>query len=108
MVGPSITEADRERFLRRLKLGFALLVGISMTLVTLWGGAGVAVVVGVAVGGTVIGRLLAEFTVPDSIAETPYEDDRSRGPKPGKRMQERREQSREPKERATDGDGRRR
>ncbi|GGN89750.1 MULTISPECIES: hypothetical protein [Haloarcula] len=108
MVGPSITRTDREKFLKRLKIGFAVLVGGSMALVTLWGGAELPLVVGVAVGTTAVGRLLAEFTFPDSIAETPYEDTTDRGPKPGVRTQRRRSESDEDGlTRATDGDGRR-
>jgi len=111
MVGPSVTAADRERFLRRLKVGFAVLVGLSMGLVTLYSGAGLLLAGGVTVAATVVGRLLAEFTLPDSLAETPYEESLDRGPKPGKRTQRRREreqQEPERKERAADGDGRRR
>lgn len=93
MVGPSITKEDREKFLVRLKVGFALLVGLSMGLVALWGASGPLVAAGVGVGGALVGGLLAEFTFPDSIAETPYEDSRQRGPKPGERTQERRERS---------------
>jgi len=92
MVGPSITEADRERFLVQLKIGFALLVGVSMALVTLWSGASLVAVVAIGVSTTLVGGLLAEFTFPDSIAETPFDDTRERGPKPGTKMQERREQ----------------
>ena len=105
MVGPSISKADRERFLKRLKIGFALLVGLSMALVTVSTGGTVVLAVAAGVGAAVVGRLLAEFTFPDSIAETPYEDTRQRGPKPGQRLQERRENEEEP--RAADGDGRR-
>jgi len=93
MVGPSITKEDREKFLVRLKVGFALLVGVSMSLVTLWGAGGPLVALGVGVAATLVGGVLAQFTFPDSIAETPYEDDRDRGPKPGERMRERRERS---------------
>ena len=106
MVGPSITKEDREKFLVQLKLGFALLVGVSMALVALWGAGGPLVALGVGVAGTVVGGLLAQFTFPDSIAETPYEDDRERGPKPGKKLRERREeQSAERGKRATDRNG---
>jgi hypothetical protein len=105
MVGPSISQADRERFLRRLKIGFALLVGLSMALVTVSTGGSVLLALGAGVGATVVGGVLAEFTFPDSIAETPYEDTRDRGPKPGQRMQERREESEE--QRAADADGQR-
>lgn len=105
MVGPSISKADRERFLKRLKIGFALLVGISMALVTLSTGGSPTIALGAAVAASLVGGLLAEFTVPDSIAETPYEDTRRRGPKPGQRMQERRERSESPN--AADGERRR-
>ena len=106
MVGPSITKEDREKFLVQLKVGFALLVGISMSLVALWGASGPLVALGVGVAGAVVGGLLAEFTFPDSIAETPYEDDRERGPKPGQRLQERRERSDGGEERAESRDKR--
>jgi hypothetical protein len=93
MVGPSITEADRETFLIQLKVGFALLVGGSMTLVVLWGAGGLLVALGVGVATTLVGGALAQLTFPDSLAETPYDDDLERGPKPGTRLQERRERS---------------
>jgi len=105
MVGPSITADDRERFLVQLKVGFAILVGVSMALVTLYSGAGLFVAAAVAVGTAVVGGLLAEFTFPDSLGETPYKDSLDRGPKPGKRTQRRRE--REEEQKVTDGDGRR-
>jgi hypothetical protein len=105
MVGPSITADDRKRFLVQLKIGFALLVGMSMALVTLYSGASLLAVAAVALGTTLLGGLLAEFTFPDSMGETPYKDSLDRGPKPGTRTQERREQS-ETEHRA-DGDGRR-
>jgi pimeloyl-ACP methyl ester carboxylesterase len=105
MVGPSVTDEDRKRFLKRLKIGFALFVGLSMGLVTLWGGAELLVVVAAAVSGTVAGGILGWFTIPDSIGETPDEDQnggRDRGPKPGTRMKQR--QNDETPRRA-DGDG---
>lgn len=98
MVGPSVTAADRERFLVQLKLGFALLVGLSMALVTLYSGAGLAVTLGVAVATSAVGGLLAQFTFPDSMGETPYEDSLERGPKPGTRTQRRREREAEQQE----------
>jgi hypothetical protein len=88
MVGPSVTKAEREQFLRRLKLGFAILVGGSMALVTLWAEADLVPILGIGVAGTLIGGLLAEFIVPDSIAEAPYENDIDRGPKPGTQIQQ--------------------
>ena len=105
MVGPSVTEADRQKFLVRLKVGFALFVGLSMALVTLWGAGGPLLALGVGVATTLVGGVLAQFTFPDSIAETPYEDDRERGPKPGTRTQRRRERSSEQEEAATNRDG---
>ena len=68
MVGPSITDADRERFLVKLKIGFALLVGISMGMVALYGGAGLPVIVGITVGTTAFGGLVAWFAIPDTVA----------------------------------------
>jgi hypothetical protein len=106
MVGPSVTQADREKFLVRLKVGFALLVGVSMALVTLWGGAALWLVLAVGVGTTLVGGLLAEYTIPDSIAETPLDDTRERGPKPGTRMQERRERADSEQDRAVNRDRR--
>ncbi|WP_276271860.1 hypothetical protein [Haloarcula litorea] len=109
MVGPSISDDDRRQFLKQLKAGFAVLVGGSMALVTLWGGADLPLVAGVAVGATLVGGLLAQFTFPDSIAETPYgksEAARERGPKPGVRTQERRAGDDDGRQRAADGDGR--
>jgi len=107
MVGPSITKEDRERFLVQLKVGFALLVGGSMALVALYGAGGPLLALGVGVAATLAGGLLAQFTFPDSIAETAYDDDHDRGPKPGTRLQERREREQNQRETATDGDGRR-
>lgn len=106
MVGPSITDTDRERFLTRLKLGFALLVGVSMGLVTLYSGAPLLTAAGVTTAATAVGGVLAWYTIPESIAETPY-DTRERGPKPGRRMRERRSESEgdRSRTRATDGHG---
>lgn len=106
MVGPSITETDRKRLITRLKLGFALLVGFSMGLVTLYSGASLLTAAGVTTATTAVGGVLAWYTFPDSIAETPY-DTRERGPKPGQRMRERRSESEEDRSQAhaTDGHG---
>ncbi|GCF12183.1 hypothetical protein Harman_01180 [Haloarcula mannanilytica] len=91
MVGPSVTDADRQRFLRYMQVGFALLVGVSMGLVTLYGGADLLLVLGIFVGGTAIGGLLAWYVIPESVAETPYESF-DRGPKPGARTKQRRQE----------------
>ncbi|MFB6224500.1 MAG: hypothetical protein ABEH86_12620 [Haloarcula sp.] len=104
MVGPSMTEADRERFLRYLQGGFALLVGVSMGLVTLYGGNTVLMVVGMTVGGTVVGGVLAWYIIPESIAETPYESV-DRGPKPGARTKQRRQEADESGRRVSEHDG---
>ena len=104
MVGPSVTADDREKFLVQLKVGFALLVGVSMSLVTLYSGAGLLLVAGVGVGTALVGGVLAEVTFPDSLGETPYRESLDRGPKPGKRTQRRRERESERRERATESD----
>lgn len=90
MVGPSLNEDDRRRFLRKLQAGFALLVGASMGLVTLYGRAPLVVVAGATLLGTAVGGVLAWYTFPSSIAESPYESV-DRGPKPGAQMRQRRE-----------------
>jgi len=105
MVGPSVTEDDRKQFLKRAKIGFAVLVGGSMALVALWGSAGLPLVVGIGAGTAILGRVLAEYVFPDSIAEVPYDEGKDRGPKPGTRTQQRRENDGE-RTRAADGDGR--
>ncbi|MFC6863030.1 hypothetical protein ACFQGE_06085 [Halomicroarcula sp. GCM10025817] len=108
MVGPSITDADREQFLLRLKIGFSLLVGGSMAMVTVYGGAALPVVAGVFVGTTALGAVFAWVAIPDSVAGQPY-DTRVRGPKPGTRTRARREGDGPTEEpRRADGDGRER
>ena len=105
MVGPSITDEDRTTFRKRLKIGFALLVGLSMGMVTVYGGAALPVVAGVTVGTTLLGGLFAWIAIPDSVAGMPY-DTRERGPKPGTRTQERRARTGETERpRRTDGTG---
>lgn len=104
MVGPSLSEDDRQRFLRKLQAGFALLVGASMGLVTLYGRAPLVVVAGAALLGTAVGGVLAWYTFPSSIADSPYESV-DRGPKPGARTKQRRRET-DDSRRASDGDGR--
>lgn len=70
MVGPSITDEERRRFLVRLRVGFSLFVGGSMALVGLYGDAGLEVTAMALVGGTAVGAVLAWFVLPDSIAVT--------------------------------------
>jgi hypothetical protein len=108
MVGPSITDDDRKAFVRNLKIGFALLVGLSMGLVTLYSGADLSLVVGATVGATLVGAALAWFTIPDSVAGIAYEernDERTRGPKPGTALRQQQREEREEHPRATDGNG---
>ncbi|MEF8828905.1 MAG: hypothetical protein V5A49_07705 [Haloarcula sp.] len=99
-----MTDADRKRFLRYMQVGFALLVGVSMGLVTLYGGAELLAVVGIFAGGTVVGGVLAWYIIPESIAETPYESF-DRGPKPGAQMKQRRQGNDGTGQRASDDDG---
>jgi len=68
MVGPSISDDDRRSFLLKFRVGFALLVGASMALVSLQGTPSLAVVAGAAVAGTAVGAVLAWWVFPDSIA----------------------------------------
>jgi hypothetical protein len=107
MVGPSMTKADRKRILLQLKVGFALLVGLSMGLVALYSAGGPLLALGLGVAGALVGGVLAQYTFPDSIAETPYEDDRERGPKPGVRTRRRRERSDGGEDQTTNRGGRR-
>ncbi|WP_241431697.1 hypothetical protein [Haloarcula vallismortis] len=100
-----MTDADRKRFLRYTQVGFALLIGGSMGLVTLYGGAELLVVIGVFAGGTAVGGGLAWYLIPESIAETPYESV-DRGPKPGAKMKQRRQENDGSGQRATEDDGR--
>lgn len=71
MVGPSVSGADRQQFLRRFRVGFALLVGVSMALVAVYGSAPLPVIAGAALGGAAVGAALAWWVFPDSIALGP-------------------------------------
>ena len=104
MVGPSMTDADRKRFLRYTQVGFALLFGVSMGLVTLYGGSELLIVAVTFVGGTVVGGGLAWYIIPESIAETPYESV-DRGPKPGAKMKQQRQDNDSSGQRASEDDG---
>lgn len=68
MVEPSVTDEDRQRFLLGFRVGFALLVGVSMALVAFHGSAAPKLIAGAAVGGTAVGAVLAWAVFPDSIA----------------------------------------
>ena len=105
MVGPTITNEDREAFLVKVKVGFALLLGLSMGMVTVYSGSPLVVTVGVTLGTTVLSGVAAWVVVPDSVAGLPYEKP-SRGPKPGARTRARRREREDgPDPHRTDGDG---
>lgn len=67
MVGPSVTDEDRERFLLQFRVGIALLVGVSMALVALNGSASLTLIAGAGVGGSVAGAVLAWWVFPDRM-----------------------------------------
>ncbi|WP_306706771.1 hypothetical protein ACODNH_18335 [Haloarcula sp. NS06] len=100
-----MTDADRKRFLKYTQVGFALLFGVSMGLVTLYGGSELPIVAGTFVVGTVVGGGLAWYIIPESIAETPYESV-DRGPKPGAKMKQQRQENDGSGQRASEDDGR--
>lgn len=64
MVEP-ISDEERESSNRRLKIGFAVLVGLSSGLMTLQGDPTARQIVGAAVGGLVLGVILVWFVFPD-------------------------------------------
>jgi len=68
MVGPSVSDDDRDTFLLQFRVGFSLLVGVSMALVALNGAASLPLIVGAAAGGTGVGAVLAWWVFPDSMA----------------------------------------
>lgn len=76
MVGPISTE-QRESKLRKIKVGTALLVGLSMGLVALQGDASLPVIVGAVAVGAVLGGALAWYVFPDADAYEGREDTRN-------------------------------
>jgi len=75
MVGP-VSTTERQSQLTRLKVGVALLVGISMALVSLQGGASLPVLGGAFVAGTVLGGVLAWYVLPDADSYMGRDDSR--------------------------------
>ena len=71
MVGPSISDEEREQFLFRLRVGFAVFVGLSMALVVLASNGGLSLLGGAFLGGTVVGGALAWWVFPDSMGKGP-------------------------------------
>lgn len=65
MVGPSSTGSNHSKA-RKLEIGTALLVGVSMAIVAARGGASLPIVAGATVGGTAIGWILAWYVFPDA------------------------------------------
>jgi hypothetical protein len=67
MVGPSVSEEDRLSFARKVKVGFAVLVGLSMATVAVRFDAGLPAVAGALLLGTAIGGALAWLVIPGGI-----------------------------------------
>ena len=63
MVGP-VDNTERVAFMRRLKTGFALLVGFSAVLIGLQTGGGPVVLVAAFVAGSLVGAFLAWLALP--------------------------------------------
>ncbi|MDS0299201.1 hypothetical protein NDI76_10665 [Halogeometricum sp. S1BR25-6] len=63
MVGPSMTDEERETASARLKVGFVLLVAVSGALVAVQAGGSLAFVGGGFLGGLLVGLLLIFFLV---------------------------------------------
>ncbi|WP_336025217.1 hypothetical protein [Halobellus salinisoli] len=61
MVGPSLTDEDRDVASKRLKLGFVGLVGISGALIAVQGGGSEAVIAAGFAAGLVVGAVLLWF-----------------------------------------------
>jgi lysozyme family protein len=63
MVGP-IDDAERLSFMKRLKVGFVLLVGVSAGLITLQTDAGPTAFAGALAVGSLLGIVLVRFAFP--------------------------------------------
>jgi len=61
VVGPSLTDDERDVASKRLKLGFVALVGVSGALIAVQGGGSAAVIVAGFVSGLVVGAVLLWF-----------------------------------------------
>lgn len=70
MVGP-ISDAERERFAFRMKVGLTVLVAASAGLTALYGGAPLPLVALAVVAGTVVGAPLIWFVFPGTGGRSP-------------------------------------
>jgi len=73
MAGP-ISQADRQRTMRKLKIGVVLLVGLSGGLITAHGDAAWQVVLAAIGGSLVVGAVLVWYLFPDLEALSPGTD----------------------------------
>ena len=63
MVGPSLTDAERDLASRRLKLGFVGLVAVSGGLTALWAGGSLPIVAAGLASGAALGAILLWFVL---------------------------------------------
>ena len=63
MVGPSLTDEERDIASRRLKLGFVSLVAASGALTALWAGGSLPLIAAGSVGGALLGAVLLWFVL---------------------------------------------
>ena len=63
MVGP-VENTERVAFFRKVKVGFALLVGLSAGLISVQTGAGLDVLLGAFLAGSLVGAFLAWLALP--------------------------------------------
>lgn len=73
MTGP-ISRDDRAKTMRRVKIVFVLLVGVSGGLITSQGDASLEVVIGAVVGGLLVGIALVWYLFPDPEELAPATD----------------------------------
>ena len=77
MVGP-VSDEERARTLLWMKVGLALLVGVSAGLITSQGDASLEVVLGAVGGGLLVGAALAWYLVPSVEEVSPASNRRYR------------------------------
>jgi hypothetical protein len=76
MVGPSISDEERERKRKRLMAGFVFLVGGSAGMIAVQGGADLPSVAAVTISGLLLGVILVYYlaSIAPSGPENPRED----------------------------------